>query len=241
MKINTLTIIIPVYNEEKRIIPTIQSVLKANTMGLKKEIIIVDDGSTDKTAQNVKIQISNIKSSNHRILFIQLKENSGKGAALKAGFAAATGDILLVQDADLEYDTGDYPALIAPFLKQNAQVVYGSRNRGEKVFHNRYSYFVFYWGGKALTGWINLLFGLRLTDQPTGYKVFHGDLKKLLAMPGENGFEYEIAITGLLAKKRILFTEVPIRYHPRTLTEGKKIGMNDFVKGVVVAIRYAML
>ena len=174
----TLSIIIPVYNEEKLIAQTIERVMSSDSCGLKKEIIVVDDGSTDNTVNNLKFEISNlksnsnIKSQNSKIIFIGKEKNEGKGAALKAGFKRATGDILMVQDADEEYSVSDYPQLLLPLLNDRCKVVYGSRNAKRKNFHNKYSYFIFYMGGLLLTWITNVLYGLQLTDQPTGYKLF---------------------------------------------------------------------
>lgn len=243
----TLSIIIPVYNEEKLIVQTIKRVISADSCGLKKEIIVVDDGSTDDTVSNLKFKIlnvksnPNIKSQSSKIIFIEKKKNEGKGAALKVGFKKATGDILMVQDADEEYSVSDYPQLLLPLLHGRCKVVYGSRNMKREKFQNRYSYFVFYMGGLFLTWIVNFLFNLKLTDQPTGYKLFSTKIKKLLLQPKENRFSYEVAVTATLAKHGIEFVEVPIHYKPRTLAEGKKINGLDFVKSVLVAIKYKLI
>ncbi len=235
-----ISIIIPVYNEEHLITSVIQEVMRADTSGVRKEILVVDDGSTDQTVSKIKGQMSKLKSERQRskIMFIEQKKNQGKGAALKKGFKAATGDILMVQDADEEYSTKDYPALLSPFINRNAQVVYGSRNKKRENFHNRYSYFIFYVGGLALTWIVNMLYGLRLTDQPTGYKLFSKEVKHLLLKPKENRFSYEVAVTALLAREGMFFFEVPIHYKPRTMGEGKKINGMDFIKSIIVAIKY---
>jgi len=256
----TLSIIIPVYNEGRLICQVIEEVLKADALGLKKEIIVVDDGSTDGTVSNVKSLLMRHSRENGNlhnkrmdprvkpeddvsvsIKLIFNKKNEGKGAALKTGFKKATGEILMVQDADMEYTVKDYPALLSPFMKDTAQVVYGSRNKKRENFHNRYSYFIFYLGGLLLTWFINMLYGLKLSDQPTGYKLFSSKVKPLLLKPKENRFSYEVAITAILAKQHIPFIEIPIHYKPRTMEEGKKINMMDFFKSLVVAIKYKFL
>lgn len=237
-----LSIIIPVYNEEAHIASVIDSVIAADSLGLKKEIIVVDDGSTDETACNVKSQMSKVKTEGQKskLIFIQKMKNEGKGAALKAGFRKATGDILMVQDADQEYSVKDYPALLTPFIKSSALIVYGSRNKKRENYKNRYSYFSFYLGGMLLTWIVNVLYGLHLTDHPTGYKLFSSSVLKHLLRPMERRFSYEVAISACLAKANIPFVEVPIHYKPRTMKEGKKINALDFVKSVIVAIKYKL-
>jgi len=244
----TVSIIIPVYNEQDRIAKALTAVIKAKTPGYTKEIIIVNDGSTDKTSAKIKNQISKLKQKNTSdqrptsigLTTIDLQTNMGKGAALKAGIRKAKGDILLVQDADLEYSVDDYPALLAPFAK-GAKVVYGTRNKMRKEFNTKYSTLPFYWGGIVLTWIVNVLFGTRLTDQATGYKLFHKDLKELLLMPHEDRFAYEVAVTGVLSDAGYAITEVPIHYSPRKSGEGKKIRPRDFFESIVTAVRLSAL
>ena len=237
----TLSIIIPVYNEGQSIKNVIDSVIGADSLGLKKEIILVDDGSTDNTEIGVRrlVDSYNSKKPNlQSLISIRLPLNKGKGAALKEGFKHATGDILLVQDADSEYSVTDYPALLSPFINNNAQVVYGTRNKKRKTYHTKYSYFSFYIGGIILTKIINFMYGTKLSDQATGYKLFVKSLKNILLLPQENRFSYEVAVTALLAKNHIPFQEVPIHYTPRTMKEGKKINALDFISSIIVAIQY---
>jgi len=237
----TLSIIIPVYNEGKLIVEVVDKVVKADSLGLKKEIILVDDGSTDGTKaliQKLEEIHKNSKALLYTLTSIRLLTNQGKGAALKAGFKKATGNILMVQDADNEYSVKDYPTLLEPFMNNNAGIVYGSRNKNRQVFNTKYSYVLFYIGGIALTWIVNLLYGLTLSDQATGYKLFSRELKEILLSPSENGFSYEVAISALLAKKGYFIQEVPIHYYPRSLEEGKKINIMDFIKSLGVAFKY---
>lgn len=241
MDTKTLSIIIPVYNEEKFIKKTVERVIKADSLGLKKEIIIVDDGSTDGTKSKVHKVIKSIKSpatSKLKILFINNKINQGKGAALKDGFLKSTGDIVLVQDADLEYSPDDYPTLLEPFLKNNADVVYGSRfisNRPHRVL-----YFWHSLGNLSLTFLSNIFTNLNLTDMETGSKVFRGDLiRKIAKKLKSKRFGFEPEVTARIAKiKNIKIYEVGISYRGRTYEEGKKIGWKDGVKALVEIVKY---
>jgi glycosyltransferase involved in cell wall biosynthesis len=162
----SVSIVIPIYNEAKTIEKLLDRVLKADTLGLEKEIILVDDGSFDGSN---KI-ISSLRKPG--LVKILLDQNHGKGYALRQGFAVATGDIVIVQDADLEYNPDDYPVLLAPFLAQSAKVVFGSR----ELNINKHSYPLYFLGGKLITIMTKLLYGGRLTDVPTGYKVIERKL-----------------------------------------------------------------
>lgn len=238
----TLTIVIPVYNEEKFIKLTLEAVVKSSCFGLKKEIIIVDDGSKDKTSQQVSKAMNDLKKTK-KISFnlITKKKNQGKGAALKDGFLASTGDIVLVQDADLEYSPDDYPLLLEPFLKNQADVVYGSRfitNRPRRVL-----YFWHFQANLILTRISNMLTNLNLTDMETGYKVFKGHLIRKVAQNLESKrFGFEPEITARISKiKGIKIYEVGISYSGRTYEEGKKISWKDGVKALWEIIKYNLL
>lgn len=227
MKATTISIIIPTYNEEETIEKIINKVLKSDVLGLKKEIIIVDDGSTDKTTQIInKTYTKSVK----KILF---PKNKGKGFALRAGFKQATGDIILVQDADLEYHPKDYPKIIKPFINENANVVYGSR---ELSGNNKHSSIFFHMGGRTVTFFTNLLYGSKLTDVPTGYKVFKREV--LINIPLKcRGFEFCPEVTANILKKQISIMEVPITYSARHRKDGKKIKWFDGLEALWTLFR----
>ncbi|MBU0580597.1 MAG: glycosyltransferase family 2 protein [Candidatus Margulisbacteria bacterium] len=223
-----LSIIIPVYNEEKTIKRVIDLIKKVNIGVVKKEIILVDDGSKDNTLM-VAQKLKSIKLIGHN-------KNKGKGAAIRTGIKYATGDIILIQDADLEYDPEDYLALIKPIIEGKAKVVYGSRRL--KKENKQHSGFSFYVGGVALTVIANLLYpNLHITDEPTCYKVFKSDILKSINLKC-NRFEFCPEVTAKVAKKKIKIHEVPISYYPRTAKEGKKIKWKDGVEAVWALLKY---
>ena len=196
-----LSIFIPVFNEEKFIEKTLIEVCNADSLNLDKEVVIVDDGSKDGTQNSIKKTIKQLKLKTKNISFKTLlkKSNEGKGAALRDGFKISTGDIVLVQDADLEYSPQDYPILLEPFLKNDADVVYGSRfisNRPHRVL-----YFWHYQINLFLTLFSNFFTNLNLTDMETGYKAFKGDLIRNIAHKlKSNRFGFEPEITARISK-----------------------------------------
>lgn len=221
-----LSIIIPVYNEELFIKKAIYKVIKVNLSNIQKEIIIIDDGSFDNTPKIINTTVKSLKNilKKNTIKIITNKQNLGKGASVKKGLLSSTGDIVLIQDADLEYSPEDYPILLEPFLKHGADVVFGSRfisNRPHRVF-----YFWHYQVNVWLTLLSNMLTNLNLTDIETGYKVIRGDLAREIAKDLKSkGFGFEPEITARLAKvKSVKFYEVGISYFGRTYQEGKKVG-----------------
>lgn len=233
-KYKKISIIIPVFNEKTYISQIIKKVIKAKTLGLKKEIIVVDDGSSDGTTQILK----KIEKEYKNIQFVYKKQNQGKGSAVKIGFLRSTGDIVLIQDADLEYNPDEYPFLIEPILKDYADVVYGSR-----FFSYRPHRVLYFWHSVAnlfLTTLSNMLTNLNLTDMETGFKVFRGDLiRKIAPKLKSKGFGFEPEITARLAKiKGIRFYEVGISYFGRTYAEGKHINWIDGIKAIWQIIRY---
>ena len=222
-----LTVVIPVYNERATLREIVARV-EAVDVGFPKEVIVVDDFSTDGTREILQ----GLERPGLRVLLQE--RNRGKGAALRRGFAEAEGDIVLVQDADLEYDPAEYPQLIAPILKDRADVVYGSRFLGgpHRV--------LFYWhalGNRFLTTLTNVVSNLNLTDMETCYKVFRRDvLQKLRLRSDRFGFEPEVTIK--LAKLRARIYEVPISYAGRDYSEGKKIGWRDGLAAFYHIIRF---
>lgn len=207
-----LSVIIPVYNERETLQPAVAAVL---AVGLADEIIIVDDGSTDGTRQ-LYPQIAAMDDA----IQVHLHErNLGKGAAVRTGFNRAAGDILLIQDADLEYDPRDYPALIRPIIEGRAAVVYGSRFRGGPTKA------MFFWhmvGNKFLTLVTNIVYNTILSDMETCYKVFRADVIRSIPLRAK-GFEFEPEITSKVLKRGYRIYEVPISYNGREFDEGKKL------------------
>lgn len=222
----SVSIIIPVFNEKNTIEKIVDKVLSADTLGLIKELIIVDDGSTDGT----KSTISKLRKPGLKKLL--LDKNYGKGYALRQGFAIASGDIIIVQDADLEYNPDDYPVLLSPFLAQGAKVVFGSR----ELNINKHSYPAFFIGGKIITFATKILFGGRLTDVPTGYKAFDRLLLKKIPLKCMR-FEFCPEVAAEILKRGIRITEVPIRYKPRRIEEGKKIKWQDGIEAIITLLR----
>jgi glycosyltransferase involved in cell wall biosynthesis len=224
-----LSVIIPAYNEAGTIADVLRRVKNAKLENISKEIIIVDDASTDGT----KKILSGIKG--HSIKIIRHKNNMGKGAAIRTALKHATGNMIIVQDADLEYNPDEYAALIQPIIKKKAKVVYGSRLLGTKK--SRYSKWAYYIAGKSLTLITNLLYGTNITDEPCGYKVF--DAKTIKSIKLEcNRFEFCPEITAKIAKNKISIYEVPASYSPRSREEGKKIKFKDWIEAVYTLIKY---
>jgi glycosyltransferase involved in cell wall biosynthesis len=222
-----LSIVIPVFNERETIEEILRRVQAVN-VGLEKEIIVVDDSSTDGTRE----LLQTLKPPQARVLFHE--KNMGKGAALHTGFVQAEGDIVLVQDADLEYDPREYPRLLEPILDGRADVVYGSRFLGGP---HRVLFFWHYVGNRMLTTFSNMISNLNLTDMETCYKVIKKEiLQKIRLKSHRFGFEPEITVK--LAKLKCRIYEVPISYSGRLYEEGKKIGWKDGVAALFHLIRY---
>lgn len=222
----TLSVVIPCYNERHTLLTLLRQVQQVD---IAKEIIIVDDGSTDGTRELLAELIDGTPG----VIVLFHNGNRGKGAAVRTGLAQATGQIVIIQDADLEYDPEEYHAVIAPILTGTAQVVYGSRN----LRRNHYSYRAFYWGGRLVTLVANLLYGAKLTDEATCYKAFARPVIQGLELES-TGFEFCPEVTAKLLRSGYTIHEVPISYHARPREEGKKIRARDGFLAIWTLLRY---
>src|SRR2546426_12752577 len=223
-----VSVVIPVFNERGTIEQIVNAVRSAPVENI--EIIVVDDSSTDGTQQLLKEKISPMVDQ-----IIYQSRNCGKGAALRAGFASATGDVILVQDADLEYNPADYPTLLEPILSGNADAVFGSRFMGGRP--HRVLYFWHMVGNRFLTLLSNMFTNLNLTDLETCYKLVRTDLLKRLPL-SSNRFGFEVEITARLAQARARIWEIPISYSGRTYAEGKKITWRAGFAALFHILRY---
>ena len=230
-----LTVVIPAYNEVETIERVLDRVGGAPLPdGVELEIVVVDDASADGTQDKLE-ELAN--SGGRAFKLVRHEVNQGKGAALRSGFAAAEGDFVLVQDADLEYHPRDYPVLLQPLLEEGADVVFGSRFLGGP---HRVLFFWHYQGNRFLTLLSNMLTDLNLSDMETGYKVFRREVLERLTLRS-NRFAIEPELTAKIAKLRLRIFEVPISYAGRTYAEGKKIGWKDGVAAVWAILRYNLL
>tara|TARA_Y100000310_G_scaffold342413_1_gene445574 strand:+ start:3157 stop:3846 length:690 start_codon:yes stop_codon:yes gene_type:complete len=222
-----LSIIMPVYNEKG----TINEILKrVNAVPLKKEIIIIDDFSTDGTREILRENHS--KKRDVTVLFHE--KNKGKGAAIRTGLEAITGDIIIIQDADLEYNPQDYTKLIQPIINKETEVVYGSRFLDKK---NRHKYGLNMFATKLLTFLANILYNAKITDEPTCYKVFSSNAIKSINLKCKK-FEFCPEVTAKIKKAGFKIKEVPIEYNARSIEEGKKINWKDGVQAIWTLLKY---
>ncbi len=229
-----VSVVIPVYNEEVYVATTVKRVIST---GVVSEIIIVDDFSTDGTRDVLKSLEKELSTSKCKIKVIFQERNQGKGAALRRGFRSVTKDIIIIQDADLEYDPKDYPKLIEPILDERADVVYGSRFKGGT---HRVLFFWHMLGNKFLTLFSNMLTNLNLTDMETCYKVFRAEVLEDITLTSDR-FGFEPEITAKLAKKGFRIYETSVSYAGRTYSEGKKINWKDGVAAFWHIIKFNIL
>jgi len=232
-----LSILVPVYNEER----TVEEVVRRiSAVPRPKEIIIVDDGSKDRSREILtRLQKENDGASHpdNRIKVFFQNQNQGKGAAIKTALSHVTGEVVIIQDADLEYDPKDYPTLLEPIQSGLADVVYGTRFYGGGA--HRVLFFWHYVGNQLLTLISNMITNLNLSDMEVGYKVFRAEVVKGIDLKSPR-FGFEPEITVKLAKKQCRFYEVPISYHGRTYAEGKKITWKDGIAALYYLIRFRL-
>lgn len=226
-----VSILIPAYNEERTIDLILNAVndIDLGNLGLTKEIIVVDDNSEDKTG-------AILERWQGKIILFKHSKNQGKGACIRTALKAAAGDIIIIQDADLEYDPLDYRKLLKPIVLNKADVVYGSRFVGSEP--HRVLFFLHYQGNRLITFLCNLFANLNLTDVETGFKAFRKEVLNSIELC-ENDFGFEVEVTVKLAKKRSRFYEVGISYYGRDYAEGKKIRWTDGFRAIYLIFKYA--
>lgn len=223
-----LSVVVPAYNEEKTLATVVRKLIQIPEL---REVVIVDDCSKDQTPEIAR----QLSAEYPQVIVVRHEVNSGKTEALKTGFQHTTGEIVIVQDADLEYDPTEIPGLIQPIIDGHADVVYGSRFLVRKT--SRVLYFYHYLANRGLTFISNLFTNINLTDVETGYKALRGEIIRNMIITSE-GFGFEIEVTAKVAKLRCSIYEAPISYYGRTYEEGKKIGVWDGVAAFWYIIRY---
>ncbi|MCC6575457.1 MAG: glycosyltransferase family 2 protein [Planctomycetes bacterium] len=221
----TLSVVIPAYNEGRTIHKILDLVAQVK-LPMRIELIVVNDGSKDDTSGQVEAWAAANRREDLSVRLI-VKPNGGKGSAVRRGIDESTGDYVIIQDADLEYEPNDYPALLVPLLAGDANVVYGSRVHGP----DKHGQMMFYLGGRVVTLATNLLYGAHLSDEATCYKLFRGPLLRSIPLTC-TGFEFCPEVTAKVLRRGERIAEVPIRYHPRSVEEGKKIRPWDGVLAI---------
>jgi glycosyltransferase involved in cell wall biosynthesis len=224
-----LSVIVPVYNERNTVAEIVRQ-MRAVELPLEREVVIVDDGSTDGTRDILK------QLADSTVRVVVHPRNQGKGAAVRTGLAQVTGDLVLIQDADLEYDPEDWPKLLAPVLKGRAQVVYGSRFTGER----RNMLFLHWVGNRLLSLCTNILYNTTLSDMETCYKLFDRELIGTINLRA-NGFDFEPEVTAKVLRRGVRIYEVPISYSGREFDEGKKITWHDGLVALRTLIKYRFI
>jgi dolichol-phosphate mannosyltransferase len=230
MSTKTLSILIPVYNEENTIAEVLKQLDSLVIPKYKKEIIVVDDCSVDKSTKKIQAASRKIP-----LKLLRHQKNMGKGAAIRTAIEAATGDIVVIQDADLEYDPKDFIPMLIEMKRLNSPVVFGSRRLQQTNI--QYSGFSFYIGGLLLTYLTNILYGSNITDEPTCYKMFEREFLVSLKLNSKK-FDFCPEVTAKTLRKGYSIPEVPISYFPRNIKDGKKIRATDFIEAVLTLIKY---
>lgn len=232
-----LSVVIPVYNERNTLLELVDRV---RAVPIRKQIILVDDGSRDGTQEVLReLEANPGEDALNRVKVVFHEKNRGKGAALRTGFGHATGQLVIIQDADTEYDPAEYPRLLQPLIEGKADVVYGSRFLGD--YSHRVLYYWHYLGNRFLTTLSNCFTNLNLTDMETCYKVFRSEvIKEILPTLKQDRFGFEPEITAKIARRHLRVYEQSISYSGRTYDEGKKIGWRDGFKALWCIVRYSL-
>ncbi len=221
-----VSIVVPVYNEKKYILKILEKLDQLSLPNIEKEIVVVDDGSTDGTREI-------LKSTGTKYKIIFQSKNLGKAEALKTGFKNCSGEIIVTQDADLEYNPADIAKLIQPVIRGEFAVVYGSR----MIARNPIGHIFYYWGNRLISTFTRFFYQHRITDVETGYKVFKKDILQKIHLV-ESGFGFEAEFTAKVLRSKIKILELPISYSPRKFSEGKKISWRDGIKALWLLIKY---
>lgn len=228
--IKKLSIVVPAYNEEKTIAVILKKLYEVDFGKVRIEVIVVNDGSKDNT-----LAVLNDLGKSYPIKILSYKDNRGKSCALRHGFNEVTGDVVTIQDGDMEYDPNDFKKMLEKMSEYGVSVVYGSRRLNKT--NVQYSGFSFYLGGLFLTHMVNYLYGGRITDEPTCYKMFESKLLRSIKLESKR-FEFCPEVTAKVLRQGIKIYEVPISYHPRNAKEGKKIHVGDFFEAFFTLLKY---